>query len=38
MADPPRAKDVDPHFGVRDATIDDIVTGSGKGDDFAAKP
>jgi hypothetical protein len=35
MTDPPRAKGVDTHFGVRDATIGDIVGGKGKADDFA---
>jgi hypothetical protein len=35
MADPPRDKDkVDRHFGVRDATIDDIASSQGKGADF----
>lgn len=38
MSDPPRAAGVDTHFGVRDATIGDIVTGSGKGDTFGVKP
>lgn len=38
MTKPPRGKDVDPHFGVREATIGDIASGSGKGDDFAATP
>jgi hypothetical protein len=36
MSDPPRDKTkVDTHFGVRDDTIGDIVSGQGKGDDFA---
>ena len=34
MPDPPRGKNVDTHFGVRDATIRDIAAGSGKGDTF----
>ena len=34
MEDPPRAQGVDTHFGVRDATIRDIVSGRGKGDTF----
>jgi hypothetical protein len=38
MTKPPRGKDVDTHFGVREATIGDIVSASGKGDDFAAIP
>lgn len=36
MTNPPRGKDVDTHFGVRDATIGDIVGGQGKGGDFAS--
>jgi hypothetical protein len=35
MTNPPRGKDVDPHFGTRNATIGDIVAGQGKGNDFA---
>lgn len=38
MADPPRGKGVDTHFGVRDATITDIASGGGTGDDFAKQP
>jgi hypothetical protein len=38
MANPPRAKDVDTHFGTRSATIVDIVSGGGRGDDFGVKP
>jgi hypothetical protein len=34
MKDPPRAEGVDTHFGVRNATIRDIVSGRGKGDTF----
>jgi hypothetical protein len=34
MGDPPRAKGVDTHFGVRDATLDDIASSQGKGADF----
>jgi hypothetical protein len=38
MADPPRDKKVvDTHFGVRNATIDDLVSGRSKGDDFASQ-
>jgi hypothetical protein len=36
MTDPPRAKGVDTHFGLRDATIGDIVSGQGKGADFGS--
>jgi hypothetical protein len=35
MTNPPRGKDVDAHFGTRNATIGDIVAGQGKGNDFA---
>jgi hypothetical protein len=38
MANPPRGKDVDTHFGTRSATIGDIASGGSKGDDFGAKP
>jgi hypothetical protein len=38
QTDPPRAKGVDTHFGTRNATIGAIVSGRGKGDDFAVKP
>ena len=38
MKDPPRAEGVDTHFGVRDATIRDIVSGRGKGDTFGVVP
>ncbi|HZF07166.1 MAG TPA: hypothetical protein VFE33_00095 [Thermoanaerobaculia bacterium] len=39
MSDPPRDKDkVDPHFGLRNASIGDIVSGGGRGDDFGATP
>jgi hypothetical protein len=38
MENPPRAKDVDTHFGVRNATIQDIVSGGSKGENFAALP
>ena len=38
MKDPPRDKGVDTHFGVRDATIRDIVSGRGKGDTFGVAP
>jgi hypothetical protein len=37
MSDPPRAKGVDTHFGVRDATFDAIVTGKGKGMEFGSR-
>jgi hypothetical protein len=37
MIDPPRDKKVvDTHFGVRNATIADLVAGQGKGSDFAS--
>jgi len=38
MADPPRAKDVDTHFGLRSATIGDIASGGSKGDGFGVRP
>ena len=38
MKNPPRAEGVDTHFGVRDATIRDIVSGRGKGDTFGVAP
>ena len=38
MKNPPRDKGVDTHFGVRDATIRDIVSGRGKGDTFGVGP
>jgi len=38
MNKPPRDPGVDKHFGVRDATIRDIVSGRGKGDTFGVKP
>ncbi len=38
MKNPPRDKGVDTHFGVRDATIRDIVSGRGKGDTFGVAP
>ena len=38
MADPPRAKGVDPHFGVRDQIMSDNVAAGNKGDGFGAKP
>jgi hypothetical protein len=38
MDKPPRDAGVDEHFGVRDATIRDIVSGRGKGDTFGVTP
>ena len=38
MKNPPRGTGVDTHFGVRNATIRDIVSGRGKGDTFAVAP
>ncbi|MEK6337405.1 MAG: DUF4157 domain-containing protein [Acidobacteriota bacterium] len=38
MANPPRGKDVDTHFGTRSATIGDIASSGSKGDDFGVKP
>jgi len=38
MKDPPRGAGVDTHFGVRNATIGDIVSGRGKGDTFGVTP
>ena len=38
MKNPPRGTGVDTHFGVRNATIRDIVSGRGKGDTFGVAP
>jgi hypothetical protein len=38
IANPPRARGVDTHFGTRNATIGDIASGRGKGADFAVTP
>lgn len=38
MKDPPRGTGVDTHFGVRNATIGDIVSGRGKGGSFGVTP
>jgi hypothetical protein len=38
MTKPPRANGVDTHFGLRDATIEDIASDGGKGDDFGKTP
>ena len=38
MKNPPRGAGVDTHFGVRNATIRDIVSGRGKGETFGVAP